>query len=145
MGTEAIQHSLGTTKRPIHLNTPNLNMKTFTIGLLAIFFLAALGTSQAAPVEEETREDVGALEEAVAEDTEDAEVEEKDEDKADDEAEDEDNNADEDVEEKEDGVEDEETDEDKDASDDADEETDEDKDAVEETDEDKDASDDADK
>merc|ERR1712080_397047 len=88
MGTEAIQHSLGTTKRPIHLNTPNLNMKTFTIGLLAIFFLAAMGTSQAAPVEEETREDVGALEEAVAEDTEDAEVEEKDEDKADDEAED---------------------------------------------------------
>merc|ERR1712080_519915 len=103
MGTEAIQHSLGTTKRPIHLNTPNLNMKTFTIGLLAIFFLAALGTSQAAPVEEETREDVGALEEAVAEDTEDA---------ADDA--------------------DEATDEDKDASDDADEETDEDKDAVEE-------------
>merc|ERR1712080_510691 len=123
MGTEAIQHSLGTTKRPIHLNTPNLNMKTFTIGLLAIFFLAAMGTSQAAPVEEETREDVGALEEAVAEDTEDAEVEEKDEDKADDEA----------------------ADEDKNASDDADEETDEDKDAVEETDEDKDASDDADK
>merc|ERR1712080_500673 len=109
MGTEAIQHSLGTTKRPIHLNTPNLNMKTFTIGLLAIFFLAAMGTSQAAPVEEETREDVGALEEAVAEDTEDAEVEETDEDK--------------------DAVE--ETDEDKDASDDADKENDEDKDAFE--------------
>merc|ERR1712080_693563 len=122
MGTEAIQHSLGTTKRPIHLNTPNLNMKTFTIGLLAIFFLAALGTSQAAPVEEETREDVGALEEAVAEDTEDAEVEGKDEDKADDEAEDEDNNADEDVEEKEDVVE-EDKDEDK---------TDDDDDATEE-------------
>merc|ERR1712183_862945 len=133
MGQKQTSNSLEQTARtslPQHIH--------FTLGLLAILFFGALATSQAAPIEEETREDVGALvdedkkdaevedSEAVAEEDVDAEVEDKDEDKAD-KTEDEDKTDDENKADDEDKADDKDKADDEDKADDKDKADDEDK------------------